>query len=407
MRQAMNAVQMLKSPLQSPAPIEKTARPPAGRVRLMSFVLDGRSEASLNSCFSHLSISNATIKRGGIVRAIEYLSAERSPETIIVDISGSEMPASQVHNLAELCEPGVTVIAIGDRNDVGLYRDLVQAGVSEYIVKPVTVQLLAKALSSTPTGAEGSPISWKLGKMVAVVGARGGVGSTTLVMNLAWYLANRQNRRVLLLDLDLQNGDCALALNLKPTPGLREALVNPVRIDSVFIERTVAILGDRLFVLSAEEPLRADAEFTAEAVETLVGVLRTQFHYIIADVPRIPAAPYRQALDIADVRVIVADQTLRSVRDTVRLRDALGKRDPASSDFLVVNRSGEGGCQAVTLEEMAKVKLRPNFVIPFRPKLFTAPGPARRGAFTEAVAALAAEISGRVPERKQWWRLSR
>jgi pilus assembly protein CpaE len=373
----------------------------------MSFVLDGRCEASLNSCFSQLSISNATIKRGGIVRAIQYLSAERSPETIIVDISGSDMPASQVHNLAELCEPGVTVIAIGDRNDVGLYRDLVQAGVSEYIVKPVTVQLLAKALSSTPTVAEGSPISWKLGKMVAVVGARGGVGATTLAMNLAWYLANRQNRRVLLLDLDLQNGDCALALNLRPTPGLREALVNPMRIDTVFLERTVAILGDRLFVLSAEEPLRADAEFTAEAVETLVAVLRTQFHYIIADVPRIPAAPYRQALDIADVRVIVADQTLRSVRDTVRLRDVLGERDPASSDFLVVNRSGEGGCQAVTLKEMAKVKLRPNFVIPFRPKLFTAPGPAGRGAFTEAVAALAAEISGRVPERKQWWRLSR
>src|SRR5712671_5336151 len=87
MRQAMNAVHMLKSSLQSPAPIEKTARPPAGRVRLMSFVLDGRSEASLNSCFSHLSISNATIKRGGIARALEYLSVERSPETIIVDIA--------------------------------------------------------------------------------------------------------------------------------------------------------------------------------------------------------------------------------------------------------------------------------------------------------------------------------
>ena len=407
MGQAMNAVQMLKSPLQSPAPIEKTARPPAGRARLMSFVLDGRSEASLNSCFSQLSISNATIKRGGIVRAIQYLSAERSPETIIVDISGADMPASQVHNLAELCEPGVTVIAIGDRNDVGLYRDLVQAGVSEYIVKPVTVQLLAKALSSTPSVAEGSPISRKLGKMVAVVGARGGVGATTLAMNLAWYLANRRNRRVLLLDLDLQNGDCALALNLKPTPGLREALVNPLRIDSVFLERAVAILGDRLFVLSAEEPLRADAEFTAEAVETLVAVLRTQFHYIIADVPRTPAAPYRQALDIADVRVIVADQTLRSVRDTVRLRDALGEGNAKSGDFLVVNRSGEGGWQAVTLEEMANVKLRPNLVIPFRPKLFTVPGPARRGAFNDAVAALAAEISGRVPERKQWWRLSR
>jgi pilus assembly protein CpaE len=316
------------------------------------------------------------------------------------------MPASQMHDLAELCEPGVTVIAIGDRNDVGLYRDLVQTGVTEYIIKPLTLQLLTKALS-TPNAAEGSPVSRKVGKLVAVVGARGGVGATTLAMNLAWYLANRQNRRVLLLDLDLQNGDCALALNLRPTPGLREALVNPLRIDSVFLERAVAIHGDRLFVLSAEEPLRVDAEFTAEALETLVAVLRTQFHYIIADVPRIPAAPYRQALDIAEIRVIVADQTLRSIRDTVRLRNALGTGNPARSDFLVVNRSGEGGGQAVTLEDMAKVKLLPNLVIPFRPKLFSAPGPARGGAFADAVAALAAEVSGRAPERKLWWRFAR
>jgi pilus assembly protein CpaE len=373
----------------------------------MAFVLDGQSEASINSCISHLAFPNATIKRGGIDRAIQYVSAERSPETIIVDISGSEMPASQVHDLAELCEPGVTVIAIGDRNEIGLYRDLVQAGVSEYIVKPVTVQLLARALSSAAATAERTPISRKLGKVIAVIGARGGVGATSLAIHLARHLANRRNRRVMLLDLDLQTGDCALALHLRPTPGLREALANPLRVDSVFLERTVAVHGDRLFVLSAEEPLRADAEFSAEAVETLIGVLRTQYHYVIADVPRVSAAPYRQVLDIADVRVIVADQTLRSVRDTVRLRDALGEGRAAHGDFLVVNRSGEGGRRAMTLEEMAKVKLRPNFVIPFRPKLFTAPDPAWRGAFTEAVAALAAEISGRTPEPKRWWRLAR
>jgi pilus assembly protein CpaE len=169
----------------------------------------------------------------------------------------------------------------------------------------------------------------------------------------------------------------------------------------------VALHSERLFVLSAEEPLRADAEFGAEAVETLVGALRTQFHYIIADVPRIPAEPYRRALDIADIRVIVADQTLRSVRDTVRLRDALGEGDAAHRNILVVNRSGEGGRQAMTLEEMAKVELRPKVVIPFRPKLFTAPGLARRGALTEAVAALAAEISGRMPERNPWWRFAK
>lgn len=402
----MNAVHMLKSPLESPAPIEKPAKPQASRVRLMAFVSDGQSEAALKSCLTQLLIPNASIKRGGIARAIRYLETERSPETIIVDISCTEMPASQVHNLAELCEPGVTVIAIGDRNDIGLYRDLVQAGVSEYIVKPVTAQLFAKALSATLTVKEGTPTSRKLGKAIAVVGSRGGVGATTLAINLAWYFANRQNRRVLLLDLDLQNGDCALALNLPATPGLREALVNPVRIDNVFLERAVAVHGERLFVLSAEEPLRADAEFSPEAVETLVGALRTQFHYVIADVPRIPAAPYRRALDIADVRVIVADQTLRSVRDTVRLRETLGEGDPEHCNLLVVNRSGEGGRQAMTLEEMARVRLRPKCVIPFRPKLFAAPGLARHGAMTAAIAALAAEISGRMPEPRRWWRIT-
>jgi len=400
----MNA---LASSLHSPAPIEKAVRATADRVRLMAFVANGESEASLQACLSQLSFPDATIKTGGIARAIRHLGAERSPENIIVDISGTDMPASRVHDLAQLCEPGVTVIAIGDRNDIGLYRDLVQAGVSEYVVKPITPQLLAKALSPQPTPVEGIPVSRKLGKMVAFVGARGGVGTTTLAINLAWYLADRQKRRVLLLDLDLQTGDCALTLNVTPTPGLSDALANPLRIDSVFLERAMTTHSERLFVLSAEEPLRAEVNFPAEAVDTLIGVLRTQFHYIIVDVPRLPGAPYRRSLDMADIRVIVADQTLRSVRDAVRLQAALREGSAAHRNLLVVNRNGEGGRYAMTLDEMAKVDLHPKVVIPFRPKLFTAAGLARYSRLTEAVAVLATEISGHMPERTPWWRFAR
>jgi len=400
----MNA---LASSLHSPAPIEKAVRATADRVRLMAFVANGESEASLQACLSQLSFPDATIKTGGIARAIRHLGAERSPENIIVDISGTDMPASRVHDLAQLCEPGVTVIAIGDRNDIGLYRDLVQAGVSEYVVKPITPQLLAKALSPQPTPVEGIPVSRKLGKMVAFVGARGGVGTTTLAINLAWYLADRQKRRVLLLDLDLQTGDCALALNVTPTPGLSDALANPLRIDSVFLERAMTTHSERLFVLSAEEPLRAEVNFPAEAVYTLIGVLRTQFHYIIVDVPRLPGAPYRRSLDMADIRVIVADQTLRSVRDAVRLQAALREGSAAHRNLLVVNRNGEGGRYAMTLDEMAKVDLHPKVVIPFRPKLFTAAALARYSRLTEAVAVLATEISGHMPERTPWWRFAR
>ena len=224
----------------------------------------------------------------------------------------------------------------------------------------------------------------------------------------------KDGQTILTRDLDLQNGDCAFALNVRPTPGLRDALTNPRRIDNVFLDRAMAVYGESLFVLSAEEPLRADAEFGSEAVETLVGVLRTQFHYIIIDVPRTPAAPYRRALDTADFRIIVGDQTLRAVRDIVRLRDVLGEDNGKQRNGFVVNRYGEGGRHSVTLQEMQHVLgLQPKTVIPFLPTVFAAAANgtcvavARRSKFSDAIAALVLELSGRPPERRRWWSSAR
>jgi pilus assembly protein CpaE len=401
----------MRSILEAPAPIERpTSRLPVGRPPLLAFVADADTEKVLRDCLSQLAAPPVEVMRGGIAKAIEYLGGQRSPNTLIVDISGVDLPVSQVHALEEVCEPGVAVIAIGTRNEIGLYRDLLQAGVSEYIVKPLNAQLLSRALNAGTVAAAASPIQQKLGTMVAVIGARGGVGTTTLAVNLAWHLANRQSRRVALVDLDLQNGDCALALNIKPTPGLREALVNPARIDSTLLERVMTPVGSRLFVLSSEEPLRDNLRFGPEAVDTLASALRDQFHYVILDVPRIPEPPYQRALDLADFRIIIGDQTLRSVRDTVRLRTTLNEADAKHRTLFVVNRQGEGGRHAVTLQEMRKVlDLRPSAVIPFHPTSFVAAvtnsqvAAARRGKFAEAIGALVLELSGRRPERRRWW----
>ena len=404
----------MRSVLEAPAPIERTtaSKQPAGRPSLLAFVADGETETQLQECITQLAPGKGAIMRGGVTKAIAHLSQQRSPDILIVDISGVELPVSKVNALAEVCEPGVAVIAIGDRNEIGLYRDLVHAGVTDYVVKPINVQLLAKALTSGRVRAgEASPIHKKLGTLVAFVGARGGVGTTTLAVNTAWHLANRQTRRVALVDLDLQNGDCALALEIKPTPGLSEALANPLRIDNTLLERIMSPAGTRLFVLSSEEPLNDDLHFTAVAVETLVSVLREQFHYVILDVPRIPAAPYRRALELADFRIVVADQTLRSVRDTVRLRRAWGEGDGKLRNLLVVNRHGEGGRHAVTLQEMQHVlEVKPKTIVPFQPALFTTVtgstriAAARRGKFGAAIAALALGLSGGQPERRRWWR---
>jgi pilus assembly protein CpaE len=401
----------VRSILEVPRTIERAGnRLPAGRLPLQAFVADTETERVLRDCLTQLAFANPVIARGGITNAIATLGAERSPNILIVDISGVELPISRVHALAEVCEPGVAVIAIGDRNEIGLYRDLLQAGVTEYIVKPLNAQLLSKALNARTGAGAANPIHRKLGMIVALIGARGGVGTTTLAVNLAWYLANRQNRRVALVDLDLQNGDCALTLNIKPTPGLREALVNPARIDSTLLDRVLMPIGDRLFVLSSEEPLRDNLQFTADALGTLVAALQEQFHYVILDVPRAPAPPFQRALDLADFRIIVGDQTLRSVRDATRLRNALGEGDAAHRTLFVVNRHGEGGRRAVTLREMHDVvDLRARAVIPFQPMLFAAAAhnshiaAARRGKFADALGALAVALSGRPPARRRWW----
>src|SRR5262249_39920696 len=157
-------------------------------------------------------------------------------------------------------------------------------------------------------------INQKLGKLVTFIGARGGVGTTTMAVNLAWFLASRQKRRVALVDLDLQSGDCALMLNVKPTEGMREALENPLRVDSIFLERSMIPHGERLFVLASEEPFREQLRVEPEAIEHLLTVVRSQFHYVIVDVKDMTQAYCQRAVDLAEIRVLVADQTLRSVR---------------------------------------------------------------------------------------------
>src|SRR6266446_4303376 len=395
--------------LTAAATIEAAPKLAAGRLPLMAFV-DAETERVLQE--SSVLLGRSAIMRGGIAKAIDYLNEQRSPHVLLVDISGIDLPLSQIHTLADVCEPGTRVIAIGDHNDVGLYRDLQEAGVSNYIVKPLTRELLTKAITPKSNSGDMGRAALKLGKMVSFVGARGGVGTTTLAANLAWHLANRQSRRVALVDLDLQNGGCGLLFNINPTPGLRDALANPLRLDSLLLDRIMTQVGERLFVLSGEEPLHENVQFTVSAVDTLFSVLRSQFHYVIVDVPRLPLPPYRRALEIADRRVIVVDQTMHSMRDAVRLKKMFGDTGAEQAEhrnIFIVNRVGETGHRGLSLKEVDNVlQAAPTSLIPFLPSLVTPAAhhatiaASKRGKFANAVGTLALELSGRT-QRRKWW----
>jgi pilus assembly protein CpaE len=394
--------------------IETTPKVAAGRLPFMAFV-DADTERVLQE--STVLLGRSLVMRGGIAKAIDYLSEQRSPHLLLVDISGVDLPLSQIHILADVCEPGTNVVALGDHNDVALYRDLQEAGVSNYIVKPLTRELLLKTLTPKPTTGEVARPGLKLGKMVSFIGARGGVGTTTLAANLAWYLANHQSRRVALVDLDLQNGDCALLFNINTTPGLRDALANPLRIDHLLVDRIMTQHGERLFVLGSEEPLHDNVQITTSAIDALFAALRSQFHYIIVDVPRMPTSAYRRALEIADRRIIVVDQSMRSMRDGMRLVKMLGddgvpgaENSAQHRNLLVLNRVGEAGRDSLSLKDVDKVlPAQPVAQIPFLPALvMSSPhhgmvAASKRGKFGDAVTTLALELSGR-KRRQRWWR---
>jgi pilus assembly protein CpaE len=395
--------------LTSPA-VEVTPKLAAGRLPLMAFV-DAETERVLQE--ASVLLGRCVIMRGGISKAIEYLGEQRSPLLLLVDISGVDLPLPLIHTLADVCEPGTNVVAIGDENDVALYRDLLEAGVSNYVVKPLTREMLAKVLTPKSVSGEVGKVALKLGKIVSFIGARGGVGTTTLAANLAWHLANRQGRRVALVDLDLQNGDCSMLFNVENVPGLRDALANPLRLDHLLLDRIMSKVGERLFVLGSEEPLHDNLQLTVSAIDQLFSVLRAHFHYIIVDVPRIPAPAYRRALETADRRVVVVDQTMRSMRDAVRVAKLFGDEPDANTVF-VVNRVGEAGQHGLDVKAIQGVlQVPPTSLVPFLPKLVMPAAhhaliaTSQRGKFADAVAKLATEISGRQQRRRWWWRAKR
>jgi pilus assembly protein CpaE len=342
------------------------------RDRFMAFVADEQAEAAVTEAARRLLLPFASIHRGNVQAAIRKLADTRSPKLLLVDLSDSELPLSDMSALADVCEPGVTVIAMGERNDVGLFRELIAGGVSDYLVKPITPELIQNALGKAVDGTaqqSQATIANKLGRLVAVVGARGGVGATTVAVNAAWHLSNEVKRRVALLDLDLQAGTTALYLDVDPSHGLREAIEDPNRIDSLFIERVATKVNDRLVILSGEEPLDSPVAMDVAGVQGLINELRQQFHYVVVDLPRAFSPATHYVLENASQVVVVTDLTLPAVRETARIMQLTTSNGARTGRIVVANKVGEYRAGLVTKEEFVRQTTQAiDHEIPFEPK---------------------------------------
>ncbi|WP_310476671.1 P-loop NTPase, partial [Sandarakinorhabdus sp.] len=350
------------------------------------------------------------VRRGNIATATADLRQQRSPALLFVDVAGIDRVFDAVQALSEVSEPQLQVVVIGETNDVSLFRGLLRLGVSDYLFKPVTSELLEQLVIRL-TGGRLDGSDPRLGKLVAVTGARGGVGTSSIAANLAHYLAEKAGRRVALLDLDLISGAQPLLLGVAPNAGLADALEAPGRIDDLFLERATISVTGRLDLMASEVVPERAPIVTAEAVAALLVRLQRAYHYVIVDVPKVAMVRSQALLDAAPLQILVNEATLLAARDSAarqQLASAAGQRQ-----ILVHNMAGRPGDLA-DADFAATLKRPPDVAVPFLPQVFGQainmgqPAWASDPRAEAGIALLARELSGQgvttapVPAWKRW-----
>jgi len=353
--------------LVKPAPNTST-RTPTQSVQV--FIRDPESAETVRQSLGALGLHGAEFINGSIENAITLLAQQGSPQLLIVDVSRVDDPISRVHELANVCAPNTGVIVVGDRNDITLYRRLKHSGIVEYFFKPLVGDLITRTCNSILTGTVNAD-NVRGGKLVFVLGVRGGVGATTIAVNTSWFLSEKRQRGVLLLDLDLQHGDAALQLGVTPSHALREAFEHPERVDKLFLERAVIPVEQRIDLLAALETLGSSIGFEESAVLSLLDNLLQRYRYVFVDVPADVAVRLGHMLHLPSVCLLVSSGTLVSAREVARWRELIGPNSHDRTMLHILNQQGAPGSLPAA-EFLRAAGQAPDVVIPYDREFGTA-----------------------------------
>ena len=241
--------------------------------------------------------ATAVIRTGGLAAAVELYQNQPTPSLIIVE---SLEPAPQLlallDRLAEVCDPGTKVMVAGQTNDIALYRELMRRGVSEYLVPPLRPLPIIGAITSLYA----DPAQPFVGRQIAFVAAKGGVGASTLAHNFAYAMSETMQAATVIVDFDLAFGTAGLDFNQDPLQGVADALSQPERLDSVLMDRMMARCSERLSLFAAPANLDQDYDISPELFEDVAGKIRAAAPYIVLDLPHAWSAWKRKVLMTSD-----------------------------------------------------------------------------------------------------------
>ena len=396
------------------APVDRTVAQidPVPRVSIQAFCESPDLAAIVSAAISDRRMAKAHIKlnMGGAPAAVEAYKSAPTPNVVVLEAPAGRDPLlEQLEELAQYCDSGTKVVVLGKLNDIVLYRQLIARGVSEYLVTPFGVVDFVQAMSQLFSVQGAKP----LGRVIAVVGAKGGVGASTVAHNLAWSLASVTEMATIIADFDLAFGTAGLDYNQDPPQGVAEAVFAPERVDAVLVDRLLSKCGDHLSLLAAPATLDRVLDFGEASFDSLVDAMRASTPWVVIDVPHQWSGWARRMLVFADEVVVIASPDLANLRNAKNLIDNVkSARLNDAPPRLVLNGVGMLKRPEIAAAEFAKaVETGPTAVIPHDAKLFGAaanngqmiaeiePNGKTAQVFTDLASALAGRTDVRKPKR--------
>jgi pilus assembly protein CpaE len=346
---------------------------PAPRVSVQAFCETVDTAAAVQAAGEDRRLAKAHLKvqMGGVAAAIEAYSGSSTPNVIILetDAHGDGILAG-LDSLADVCDAGTRVVVVGKQNDVLLYRELTRRGVSDYLIAPVGTLDIVRSICGLFT----SPDAKAVGRIIAVVGAKGGVGASTVAHNVAWSIARDLQLDTVIADLDLGFGTASLDFNQDPPQGIADAVFSPERIDTNFVDRLLSKCTDHLSLLAAPATLERVYDFSPEAFDTILDSLRTTVPFVVLDVPHLWSGWSKHTLIAADDILIVAAPDLANLRNAKALLDLLKASRPNDRPpHYLLNNVGIPKRPEITSADFAKALVdQPVAIVPFEPQVFGA-----------------------------------
>jgi pilus assembly protein CpaE len=344
---------------------------PAPRVSVQAFCETVETAAAVQAAGEDRRLAKAHVKiqMGGATAAVEAYRSSPTPNVILLEAEQrAEEILVQLDQLAEVCDSGTRVIVVGRVNDVMLYRELTRRGVSDYLIAPIGTIDVVRSICGLFSVPDAKPV----GRIIAVVGAKGGVGASTVAHNVAWAIARDLSLDSVVADLDLAFGTAGLDYNQDPPQGIADAVFSPDRVDTAFIDRLLSKCTDHLSLLAAPATLERVYDFGAEAFDSILDSLRSSIPCVVLDVPHLWSAWTKRLLVSADDILVVAGPDLANLRNAKNMVDLLRSARPNDHrPYYCLNQVGVPKRPEITPADFAKaLEDQPLVAIPFEPQIF-------------------------------------